>query len=127
MSKGFRDVDRICWLEEERGPIKFLPDSPAVVVDRATLREMLPAEESLAYFTSHLHYDNRPICPVPFSYHPDLVEALQLEADLDSWGLRPISAEQDDWPAGLLDTLRHVRGMKGVLQNRHTKKLKADA
>lgn len=107
---------RYCWRRGGKRPVQFDPDIPAVRISREVLLRLLPREEPLEYLHSRVRCYGKEICPVPIAWSPDLAELLSMEADMDAWRLPPLMAASLDWPTLLLGALRHVRGVKGLIQ-----------
>lgn len=87
-----------------------------VTVTKEQIQEVLPHDETAYDASQQLTHRGEPVCPVPLSIHEDLGDLLSLEADLDGWHANPLAGGVLDWPSDLLAALRHVRGVKGLLQ-----------
>lgn len=109
---------RCCWRDSETRAVQFAPDVPPLRLTHEGLRALLPEDRPLRYLMEKTASGGRMICPVPLAHHRDLTEALQLEADLDAWHVAPFEGATLDWPAEIADLLRHIRGMKGLIQQR---------
>ena len=80
---------------------------------------MLPDEEPLKYLLERVRANGKSVCPVPLANVEGLGTVLQMEADLDSWKVPPFPGPSREWPLEFLAVLRHIRGMRGVLQMRN--------
>ena len=106
--------------------MQFHPEVPAIWMNRATLRAVLPREEPLAYLRGKIRCRGREICPVPVAVHPDLAMALHLEADLDAWHVPPFAGPSSEWPREVVRVLRHIRTVRGMIQQRNWTKDEED-
>ena len=119
------DKRRDCWADDGTRPVTVhdpetgVPVAMPLIVDKPTLRAMLPDEEPLRYLRERVRADGKELCPVTLAHAEGLETVLQMEADLDAWHVAPLSGPSTEWPSELLRVLRHLRGLRGVLQMRN--------
>lgn len=89
-----------------------------LMLEKAALREMLPEEDGLDWLAKRVRCDGKRICPTAIAWHPDLPALLHMEADLDTWHVPPFSGPTSEWPAEIVELLRHIRQTRGLLQMR---------
>lgn len=106
---------RLCWTDDKAKPIEVCGVGP-VLASKQDLQEILRHDEHAYDDSQKLTSRGRAICPVPLSIDDALSDLLQMEADLDGWHSGPLEGGVLDWPADLVLALRHVRGVKGMLQ-----------
>jgi hypothetical protein len=129
---------RECWKDSRRRLVQFHPDVPPVLIDKATLRAVLPKEEPLRYLRGKVRSNGKEICPVPVALHTvtrgthdediatDIARLRAIEQDLEKWHVAPFAGPSLEWPRDLLQVLRHIRVMNGIIQMRNLSEQEQD-
>lgn len=119
---------RMCWKGTKGGDRKWVMFDGPGITRRMTKEELvavLPDEDALKAFTDRRVSDEgKEICPVPFGFHEDLVYWIETETDLcggdGGWSLKPIDGPSNDWPLVVLKILRHIRAVRGLIQQKNS-------
>lgn len=102
-----------------------------VLVTKEEFWTYLPADEPVEYVCGNksakidakVHVGGHMICPISIVMrHPALGEVLQMETDMTGgeggWHAHPFPGPTQSWPWRVLEILRHIRGVKGLIQAR---------
>lgn len=102
-----------------------------MLMTKEELYAYLPADEPVLYVCGRksekidpkVHVGGQMICPISIVMrHPALGEVLQMETDMTGgeggWHAHPFAGPTSGWPWHVLEILRHIRGIKGLIQAR---------
>lgn len=122
---------RVCYLERDRAYVERWGVKMNLPLDQIVL--MGPDEdvaESIGSFEEVAlparDGSKRAVCPMAaIATDPDVLEIVQLEAEWETYGERPLDGPRDSWPQEMVDAFRVVRQTRAREQVKRIRKDKA--